>query len=401
MKFNTFTLILSFVLLTQFGCQEDTTRYGGLDPDWYNNPIWQQVRNGSNQSAHSPVEQEGVTQNYQGPKIKFLTPTSHDFGKIALDSSNNVCEFVFKNEGNTDLVITSLKTSCSCTLVLLEDDKKEYAPGESGKIYAGYRDTQPGPATKHIYLYTNDPENPKTTLVVNAELVSPVDYEPKKLNLSLIDESGECPDITISSKDGKPFSITGFASKGDCISVQYNPNEMATQFVLKPTVDIKKLRSLPEGDFRISLSHPDCKIISGTYYAPPRFSVSPQIITISQADPSKTIVKTIYVTSNYNEDFDVKTTFANHSVVNVLDTQKNRNVYQVTVGINPPVARNGEKMFSENINLSLPGIDSFSVQCTGYYPGAQIPITEEEGDGECKTCGPVRVDKPSMSMYPR
>ncbi|MCB1041372.1 MAG: DUF1573 domain-containing protein [Acidobacteria bacterium] len=38
----------------------------------------------------------------------------------------------FRNSGNEELVITSVKTSCGCTAAKLE--KMTYAPGESGEI---------------------------------------------------------------------------------------------------------------------------------------------------------------------------------------------------------------------------------------------------------------------------
>ena len=406
MKSKTFTLI-SFVLFCTFmilsGCEEKTRRYERLDPAWFDQPVWDQIRGSSNQYNNNQYDQQLNTAQYnQAPRIKFINDKiSHDFGRIGLGTKNNVCEFVFTNTGNADLVINELKTSCDCTRAVLDDGKTVYAPGESGRVLADYTDTEAGVAIKHVYLSTNDPENPRVQLSLRAELVSPVYYEPKNLELSLIGVNGNAQDIVIKSMDNKPFSITGFVSSGDCIKVDYNPNQKATQFILKPKVNMELLGRLPEGKFNIELSHPDCEVISGTYYAPPRFTISPQRLTLNNVDPSRTIVKTINITSNYGEKFELNTTFSNQSTMRVLSKQttRNGNGYKLTVEINPPASRNGEKMFSENINLSIPGMSPYTLQCNGYYKGADnAGIYQDE---ECKTCGPVRVDNPGMSLHPR
>ncbi len=403
MKFKTFALIMSFilscVLIILSGCEEQQAkRSERLDPEWFNQPMWQQVRSGSTQNVSASNPDRNVVTRNQAPKIKFNS-LSHDFGKIGIGTKNNICEFVFTNVGNDDLIISELVVSCDCTMAFLEDDIRQYAPGESGRILADYTDNEAGQAIKHIYLGTNDPENPQIQLAIAAELVAPVYYEPKRLNLSLIEANGDCPDIIIKSLDNKPFSITGFQSNADCIKVDFNPNEKGTQFVLKPKVNVETLGLLLEGKFNINISHPDCKVVSGTFYAPPRFSINPQRLILNNVDPSRTIIKTINVISNYGEEFNLNATFTNSRVINVRETLKTTKGYQVTVEITPPATKGEAKMFSENINLSLPGIDTFTVQCNGYYPGTPVPNLTEEGP--CKTCGPVRLDKPSLSKNPR
>ena len=432
MKFNTFTLILSFVLLCTLiiltGCDEQQQVHRErLAPEWFDQPVWDQIRSGStrnsdlynqrsalkqtNSSApnnrdtdaqfnNTNVVQNNYVSNNVAPRIQFSNnKLSHDFGKVSPNSIDSICEFVFKNTGNSNLVITDLKTSCDCTPAILDGNKTEYAPGESGRILAGYTDTLLGQNIKHIYVSTNDPENSRIELAIIADVVAPVDYEPKKLNLSLLSNNADVEDIVIRSLDNKPFSITGFESVGNCITVNFNPNEKATQFILKPKVDTEVLRMLPEGKFNIRLSHPDCPLVSGSYYAPARFTISPQRLTLNNINPGNSIVRTITIKSNYGEQFDLETSLSNQSVLNIVNYQKITDGYRLSVEINPPPSRNGAQMFSESINLALPGFESFTVQCNGYYPGANVSVQNQEE--ECKTCGPVRVDRPSMSLRPR
>ena len=47
------------------------------------------------------------------PEITFETLT-HDYGNI-LQGDNGTCEFVFKNTGKADLLLTNCRSSCGCT----------------------------------------------------------------------------------------------------------------------------------------------------------------------------------------------------------------------------------------------------------------------------------------------
>jgi hypothetical protein len=404
MKSKSFALIFNFfwccVLFLQIGCEEQNRRADSLDPEWFNQPVWEQIRSNSPQPAMQPAMEPPITnpvRNTRSSQISFAS-MSYDFGKIR-SGTTNVCEFVFKNTGNDQLIISDVQSSCSCTPAYIEKDKKVYAPGESGRIFAGYNDTQLGQAIKHVYVSSNDPVNPRVEITITADVVAPVDYEPKKLNLSLIGRNADCPKIVVTSSDGKPFAITGFQSTGGSITVNYNPNVKATRFELEPQVDMKKLSNVPEGAFQINISHPDCKAISGTYYTPPRFSASPRNIIINQADPRNSVIKTLNIVSNYEEPFTIQTsTVSDKGIVNILNTQKTRSGYQLTVQINPPVQDKNMKMFSEIIKINISGTETIEIACNGYYPGA-TPLSGQ--DKECKTCGPVRIDDPSLSMHPR
>jgi hypothetical protein len=399
MKLNRFALILSCIMfytfLFQSGCEEQNRRDESLDPDWFNQPVWQQIRTNSPQTAMQPVQSpvNNPVVNNIAPQISFAA-TSHDFGKIR-SSTTNVCEFAFKNTGNDKLIISDVQSSCSCTPAFIEKDKKVYAPGESGRIFAGYNDTQLGQAIKHVYVSSNDPVNPRVEIAITADIVAPIDYEPKKLNLSLIGRNAECPKIVVTSSDGQPFAITGFKSTGGCITANFNPNVKATRFELEPQVDMRKLSSVPEGGFQIDISHPDCKVISGTYYTPPRFSASPRNITINQADPRNSVIKTVNIVSNYDEPFTIQSSATSGKrIINIIDTQKTRNGYQLTVQINPPVQDNNAKMFSDTIKINISGMETIEIACNGYYPGA-TPLSGQ--DKECKTCGGVTIDNPTMN----
>jgi hypothetical protein len=70
-----------------------------------------------------------------------------------------VVEHVFKirNEGNEDLIITSVKPSCGCTSP--KWTQKAIAPGEEGEIHVAFNTGgKMGPQKKSIAVYSNAPK---------------------------------------------------------------------------------------------------------------------------------------------------------------------------------------------------------------------------------------------------
>lgn len=93
-----------------------------------------------------------------------------DLGKIAGQTANEV-EFKFKNTGKSDLIIRHLRASCGCTAVQQGIQGQGIKPGESGSIKATFNSgSYKGKVTKAIYVYTNDPKNSESVLMLNADV---------------------------------------------------------------------------------------------------------------------------------------------------------------------------------------------------------------------------------------
>jgi len=80
--------------------------------------------------VQNPISADGASSLEQLPKIEFKK-TEHDFGKI-IDGVKVAFKFKFTNTGNSDLVISQVKTSCGCTVSRYP--KKAIKPGESAYI---------------------------------------------------------------------------------------------------------------------------------------------------------------------------------------------------------------------------------------------------------------------------
>lgn len=101
-----------------------------------------------------------------GPRFKF-DKTEHDFGTI---SEGDVVEtvFSFTNVGKSELIITSAKGSCGCTVP--QWPKEPIMPGEVGEIkvkFNSYR--KPNLQQKQITLRTNT-EGGKEILKIRAQV---------------------------------------------------------------------------------------------------------------------------------------------------------------------------------------------------------------------------------------
>ena len=323
------SVICGLVLLSQIGCQEQAKMTGGA-----------------------------------APNIKF-EELVYDFGEVG-PSVKNEGQFKFTNTGNGLLEITKVARCCG---VVTRLDKMEYEPGQSGIIEVEWN-SGPLESTmkKDIVVHSNDPNDPAINLTIKAKVVLKVTWEPKRLKLFLDEENAGCPDITVSSIDDRPFSITGFKSTADCITAEYDPNAEATEFVLEPKVDMEKLQKNLKGRVNISLSHPQGNTATILYSVLPKYTVNPPLLIIFNAEPEKPIARTISVLNNYHKEFEIESLTSENNVVNIkLQEQKKiNNGYQLEVEITPP-AGEGKAKFTDSLSVNIKDGEKLPIRCNGYY----------------------------------
>lgn len=108
-------------------------------------------------SALVSYAQETKTTTDNLPVFEFETDVM-DYGKI-VQNSNGVRKFKFKNIGKSDLVITSVSSSCGCTVPSYPKDAIK--PGGSGEIEIAYNTAILGGFTKVITIFSNASEPQK------------------------------------------------------------------------------------------------------------------------------------------------------------------------------------------------------------------------------------------------
>jgi len=103
------------------------------------------------------------------PKFEFVSE-EHDFGRIIQDEVVSF-SFKFKNVGKSDLIISSAKASCGCTVA--DFPKKPIAPGQESQITVTFDSKgKTGKVSKNVTILANTQPNVKV-LKISVEISQP------------------------------------------------------------------------------------------------------------------------------------------------------------------------------------------------------------------------------------
>ncbi len=315
-------------------------------------------------------------------RVEFAS-TVHDFGTIP-PKSNNICEFRFRNAGDSVLKIGKIRTTCGCTVARL--DKKDYEPGASGSIKIKYRaGSRPHAVSKRIYVPTNDSENKKAALTIKARIIKKVEFNPKNIKLYPRKENAGCPKITISSIDGKSFSIKGYKSTGNYLKVDTDSAVQATKFILQPSVEPNNLKAGMNGVLEFTLTHPDCKKVSIPFTVTPEYTITPPSLLILKAETGKTENKTVWVLNNYDEGFEIESAWSEKGIVKiaehkkVLNNEKKASRHKFELEITPPdEGKFRSRRFRDKFYVKIKGGKRLEVRCNGFlFPKRSKEILEQ------------------------
>jgi hypothetical protein len=101
-------------------------------------------------------------------KIKFDKKV-HNYGKIYKSGDGN-CSFEFKNVGDAPLVLTSVRSSCGCTVP--KWPRKPVMPGKTAKIKVTYDTRRLGVINKQITVRSNA-KNGTVVLKIRGQVINP------------------------------------------------------------------------------------------------------------------------------------------------------------------------------------------------------------------------------------
>lgn len=144
--------LLSFcVLLITFGCKQEIKSDGQISTEVVNNPV--------SANGNSDIDEL--------PKFEFVNKM-HDFGVI-IEGEKVSYTFKFKNTGKSDLVISSAKGSCGCTVP--KYNKEPLPPGKEGFVEVIFDSSgKNGMQSKTITLMANTQPNSEV-LTISGEVV--------------------------------------------------------------------------------------------------------------------------------------------------------------------------------------------------------------------------------------
>lgn len=326
------------------------------------------TRQGAEEYTHSTVEpqtdQTVAETVIEEPSPKIVVETDvHDFGDID-PGSQQKGQFQFSNQGQGVLKIKKIQSTCGCTVPELK--KKTYQPGEAGTINVTFRPGQrSGPVSKHLYILSNDKENPKAPLTIKANVTRKISYEPQRFRLRLDEENVGIGDIKIESIDGRAFAISRIRIKPECMKIDYDPVVESKEFVIKPQVDIDKIKRIQNGNITITLTHPSQKTIIIPFDILPPFQTDPATLIALNASPDKPIRKTIYILSNYGEEFEVESVFANNDAIEILSQEYLEDKYEIILDIVPPSNLGSKRHFSSKLTVNIAGGEKLEINCVG------------------------------------
>lgn len=116
--------------------------------------------------AFGSFAQSGTTTKVGGAEISFDKDV-HDFGKLK-QYGNATTEFVFKNTGNSPLIISNAKGSCGCTVPTWP--REPIAPGATAIIKVKYDSKRIGPINKSVTVTSNASNDPSKVIRITGNI---------------------------------------------------------------------------------------------------------------------------------------------------------------------------------------------------------------------------------------
>ncbi len=141
----------------------------------------------------------------------------------------------------------------------------------------------------------------------------------------------------------------------------------------------------------IGLTHPECKMVTISLNALPRFRVAPRPIVIRDARAKRSIVRKVRIRNNYKDDFELESVYSKKGIVKVLRNAKLIDGYELELSITPPAATKRTRIFTDVVYVKIKGGGNLEIPCSGFYSGrtavSRIPI-KKTATKDCPACGP-------------
>jgi len=361
----TILIMVSGLVLT--GCQKETAS-AAVTPS----------QPATVQAADTPGKGDKPTPNTLTPELQpaatspeapsiQIEKAEYDFGVIGPETYNK-CQYKFSNTGKGVLKIDHIQSTCGCTVPELT--KKEYAPGENGVIDVTFHSpSYSGPTSKHLYIVSNDPVNPRAELLIKATVEVKVVVDPNRIELYLNKDNAGIPQIKVKCLDNVPFAITSFTSNGQAISAEFDSRKKATEHVLSPKVDISKLQELTTGVIQIGVDHPQAKQVLISYTALPAFELRPPRIVLQNAEPGVAITREVWIVNNYGQPFEIESIESRSGYMKVLNQKKDdKDNLGLEIEITPPKQEGPVRRYiTDELNIKVKNGPTLTVRCSGWF----------------------------------
>ena len=138
--------------------------------------------------------------------------------------------------------------------------------------------------------------------------------------------------------------------------------------------DLEKLQKGRTGRISIGVaySQPNTppETLTIMFQALSRFTVSPSMLVVLYDKPEP-VKKSLWVTNNYGEDFEVESASSKEGYIKVLSQSKAGNRYQFSLEITPPADAKAGR-FTDTFTVTLKGGETLAVPCRGIYKASTV-----------------------------
>ncbi len=314
------------------------------------------------------------------PKIT-VDSRLYDYGEVGV-SSKNTADFQITNEGTGTLKITEISKCCGAVITINDRDVSpeqpvDLAPGQIASVQAVYQAPySPGTMKKEFNIISNDPNTPALTLSIKATVVAKMEWGPRQIRLSQRQDNAGFPKIHIKALDGKPFSIQRFWSTGDAVTLNFDPNLVATEMTVQPHVVMDKLEATPQGRIRFYLSREDYYALECYYDVLKPYSTNPASFLLFKADPNQPVQKKLWILDNYAQGDDYKVSFEIESIktveydmARVISQKPLKDGIEVVLEMTPPdPLKVRSHMFSDKLEIRIKNEpEPIEVMIKGFY----------------------------------
>ena len=307
----------------------------------------------SKPAASAPPTAKAQTQAAPGkavaaPKIEISQETK-DMGTVPKGQIIET-DFIIRNTGGSDLVITDARPSCGCTVSSFD---KLVKPGAEGKVHTSV-DTKSftGPISKSVLVVSNDPERPQMNLFVKAVVKPFVDVAPQAyVRFSVVKGDPASQDVILISEE-KGFKPTVAETAQPYVKAELSPAGDKDKIAGRPG-DQYKLAIAVTADAPEGLLNAPIRINTGVSQQPtlevpvsgivrPRVSITPVTVNFGNFTPGKDPITRNIVVTNNKPGTPIKVTKAEVNVpgfvTDVVPTQEGVS-YTVVVKANDKVKK--------------------------------------------------------------
>jgi hypothetical protein len=374
-----FATIVFLTSLIMTGCQPSQTKTveQEIEPVAESQSLQQKETGAAPKKGQKPGEPVEAVAADSSPKI-VLTKAIHDFGKIGPGTTHKA-DYEFKNEGESVLSVKRIQSTCGCSRPTLIKDGKRFSmplkepvsfePGESGQVEVTFKaPVTKGSVEKSLYILSNDPASPRSRFVVKADVIVKVSVQPEKVDLKLDLENAGMPDIVVKSTDGQEFSIKSVFVVKNAIKIPFDPTAKATEFTLKPQVEVEKLGQLKTGVIQIKTTHPQAGTLMVRYNVRPMYELTNPRYILQNVEPGEPIIRENLIRSNYGKLVEIESVTSRNGYMEIEKKEQDGDHIKLTVKITPPAQSPSAKRYiTDELTIILKDGQKLAIRCSGWF----------------------------------